>query len=222
MEFELKEFVIAVVAKNNNPTILNPDFLKINGIVPKEWRAAGPVLCTEPVAHVPFENGVSVVAQLEKLIFSQKVDGKPVEEILVSSIAEKYLRVLPHVDYRAFGVNPKGHVEFESIEEARAFVTDRLIADGPWREMNGHRAFASCKLAYRLDDVLLTVNIDVAAWPVPNREPVPVVTFGGNFHREIPGVPGEEKVEKFCGMLQDWKSDLASFQSLVEGQFLTE
>ena len=222
MKFELKECAVAVVAKRNNPTILNPDFLKINEIVPQGLQVSGPALCTEPVSQVRFDNGLSVVAQLEKLVFAQNLDGKTADEIEVASVACKYLRVLPHVDYLAFGLNPKGHVEFPTVDDARDFVNGRLIADGPWREINGCKALSSCKMIYQLEGVVLTISVDVAAWPKPEGDPIPVVTFGGNYHRDISGAPGKEKVERICKLLQNWEQDLASFNSMVEGRFLQE
>jgi hypothetical protein len=34
----LYELAVVLVARNHNPTILNPDFLKFNGMVPDNWE----------------------------------------------------------------------------------------------------------------------------------------------------------------------------------------
>ncbi len=33
--FQIAELSVVVIAKNHNPTVLNPDFLKLNNIVPE-------------------------------------------------------------------------------------------------------------------------------------------------------------------------------------------
>lgn len=35
---DLQELAIVLTAKNHNPSILNPDFLKCSGIIPSEWE----------------------------------------------------------------------------------------------------------------------------------------------------------------------------------------
>ena len=40
-QFEIKELTIVLLAETHNPTILNPDFLKYNEIVPFDWKVAG-------------------------------------------------------------------------------------------------------------------------------------------------------------------------------------
>lgn len=67
----IQELAIVVVGKNHNLTILNPDFLKTNGIVPDEWQLAVSPVSVDPLAQVIFQNGLSIVAQFDKVIFSE-------------------------------------------------------------------------------------------------------------------------------------------------------
>lgn len=73
---DTREFSIVVVAKSHNPAILNPDFLKDNEIVPANWELEKPPVCLEPVAEIVFKNKVRIIAQLDKLIFSENVKAK--------------------------------------------------------------------------------------------------------------------------------------------------
>ena len=64
-EFVFSELTIVIVAENHNPTILNPDFLKFNDIVPKEWDMGQPPLCTPPISQVEYKNGIKIIHRTE-------------------------------------------------------------------------------------------------------------------------------------------------------------
>ena len=71
-----EELSIVVVARNHNPTILNPDFLRYNEIVPPDWELAGPPVCVELMAQVAYSNSVKIVSQFDKVIFTETLGGK--------------------------------------------------------------------------------------------------------------------------------------------------
>ncbi|MBX9255406.1 hypothetical protein H1Q63_15930, partial [Desmonostoc muscorum CCALA 125] len=50
----IQEMAIAIAAKQHNPTILTPDFLKYSGIVPNNWELAKPPIITDAAAQVVF------------------------------------------------------------------------------------------------------------------------------------------------------------------------
>lgn len=50
----VQELAIIIAAKNHNPTILTPDFLKYTGIVPADWELARQPIFTSSVAQVIF------------------------------------------------------------------------------------------------------------------------------------------------------------------------
>jgi len=82
---DTREFSIVVVAKSHNPTILNPDFLKDNEIVPANWELEKPPVCLEPVAEIVFKNKVRIIAQLDKLIFLRMLRPKAKRALLYLS-----------------------------------------------------------------------------------------------------------------------------------------
>jgi len=45
---QLQELAISIKAKDLNPTVINPDFLKYTGIVPNEWECQFLVTLTIP------------------------------------------------------------------------------------------------------------------------------------------------------------------------------
>ena len=61
MEAKLIQFSTVVVGKAHNPTILNPDFLAVNGIVASDWGwEVAETITTPPFAVVRYTCGVSV------------------------------------------------------------------------------------------------------------------------------------------------------------------
>ena len=69
MEPDLLQFSIVVRGESHNPTVLNPDFLAIQGIIPHAWgwKVQQKVITTPMVAMVEYANGVSLQVQPETL-----------------------------------------------------------------------------------------------------------------------------------------------------------
>lgn len=206
-----------VVARNHNPTILNPDFLVHNEIVPKEWELAEPYFCVNPVARVSYQNGIMITARLDKLTFSQVLKGKALDEIRVPTIASKYISYLPHVDYQAIGINPKGHTDATSAEEAKAFVMEKMCSQGPWRKLKGKQATADIRLSYSLDDGSFTLSIQGAELLDTKQL---VALYSGNFHRDITVEDMGKKASKAQEIIGAWASDMKVFRELIERDIL--
>lgn len=217
----IQELAIVVVGKNHNPTILNPDFLKSNGIVPDEWQLAAPPVCVDPLAQVIFQNGVSVVAQFDKVIFSKPFALGKVEPVETPRIARKYLETLPHVDYWAIGINPKGHVVFDDEGAPARFLTANFLAPGPWQEFGNTPVKSAVKLVYTLEKSELNLTIDPTTLESDGKRS-PILLFSGNFHRNL---SGDTKDERRCCALEvigNWKADLDTFQSLISERILKQ
>jgi len=71
----IREFSVVIAAQNHNPTILNPDFLIRNEIVGADWKLAQAPVCVEPFAQVQYTNGVSVLSELQKIVFTQSSES---------------------------------------------------------------------------------------------------------------------------------------------------
>jgi len=216
----IQEFAIVIVAKSHNPSILNPDFLFHNKIVPKNWELVGSPISTEPLAHVKYVQGVSIVAQFEKLIFSEMVAGKSPGNFKVPNIAKKYTEVLPHVDYTAVGINIKGHAIASSSSEAESYATDKLIADGSWRDFRNSQLISVPKFIYILPDGKLTITVDNGVFPDGMGANQPVVIFGSNVHRDLKGDNSSQKLKSIAFIVDNYKEDISTFNSLVNDTLL--
>lgn len=90
-QVSVQELVIVIAAKNNNPTILTVDFLKYSGIIPSDWELARQPVLTNSAAQVIFTNGVSIVAETNRVIFIEQVADKSADAIAIPLLARKYV-----------------------------------------------------------------------------------------------------------------------------------
>ncbi len=211
----INEISIVIVAKNHNPTILNPDFLKYNEIVPEDWELAEAPICVEPMAQVTFKNGINIVSQLDKVIFGETIQAKNTEKVEVPSIARKYVETLPHVDYRAVGINPKGHVEFDSGDKLRKYLIETFLAPGPWSNIGEAPVKTSFKFVYSLAQSLCNLTIDEAVLQIPNKPPTSVLLFAANFHHELIKDKKEERLSELYEIVENWQNDLKTFKEIA-------
>lgn len=219
MESNLVLFSVVVTGEVHNPTILNPDFLAARGIVPSEWRDNVKVteaITTPPLAMVKYSNGISIVVENEKM---QVVDSNKCVEPKKSPVTEiacKYVAVLPHVKYKAVGIN------FHCIidrENPREYIKDLFVKSGTWDAGEPVLEAVGLKLVYPISDGgRLILSLDAAERKIINgqEDPVPIVMVVANFHRDCQRYPAEQQVQEY---IRHVDSDLNLFQELLKKIF---
>ena len=100
----LRSVSVVVTAEFHNPSILNPDFLVSRGIVPPDWVAAE-VLTTPALSVVRYDNGVAWTVNPSQLTITQPAGPAFEENCEIHQLTQSYLAKLPHVPYRALGLN---------------------------------------------------------------------------------------------------------------------
>ena len=65
---DLIEVSAVVLAQVHIPTILHPSFLAAEGIVPRDWQLAGPVISMPPLATATYANGITFTADESRLV----------------------------------------------------------------------------------------------------------------------------------------------------------
>ncbi len=133
-QLNVQNLVIVTATKNHSPSILNPDFLKCSGIVPQDWNLARQPVYTNSAAQVIFTNGISIIAEPNRVIFMEPIGDKTMSELNIAEIAGKYVQTLPKVEYEAVGINPRGYVSFAgSPDAAREYMAETLLSPGAWQ-----------------------------------------------------------------------------------------
>lgn len=222
----VRELSIVVLGNDHNPTILNPDFLKVNNVVPNDWELAEPPVCAHPVASVSFNNGVRIVANINRITFAELFELTGDGEVETPGIAHRYIETLPHVEYRAVGINPKGHVVFETLNDAKNWFMSKFLQDGPWRMFNGQPADGAVKIIYTLDartTLSLTADVGTLTWQTDkdkDKEEIHVVTFAANVHHDLVGESTKERLSNAVEVIDGWEKDRNIFQTIVDDLIL--
>ncbi|WYL95041.1 MAG: hypothetical protein HEQ35_15390 [Gloeotrichia echinulata IR180] len=201
---DVQEFAIAIAAKRHNPTILTPDFLKYSGIVPSEWELARQPILTNTAAQVVFQNGVNIIAEVNRVVFTESISTKEPQEVEIAGIASKYLATLAQVEYQGIGINFRGHVLLEGEQNtARNYILKTLLNPGPWQEFGEATVQAATRFVYTFEGVQLNLDINEAGLQLPDQTVLPIVLFTANFGHGISGDEPSQRLPGFLTKLQE-------------------
>ncbi len=179
MALKLVNVSVVVLSEGNNPRLLNPDFLERNRVVPKEWKVAD-VLVTPPFAQVVYENGIQFTVEMNKLQFQTGNPDAVDWEKTIPGVATTYLALLPHVTYRAVGIN---FVFVDADYPERPFA--KLLNEGPWLEREGGITGAAIELHYRSKAPEMNVKIGLQPDAKAGKEAGNQLTFTVNYHHNF-------------------------------------
>ena len=202
------EFSVVLAAKANNPTILNQDFLKYNEIVPKEWELGSPPIITAPFSQIIFKDRVSIISQLDKIIFTQissEVDNITIADVI--NIACKYIKVLPHVNYTGVGINPQVLIRTESIKDADHFIRSRFLS----AIYSDKEEKLNIGFSLTLDKNVLC-KMTISSLQV--RKEYGVI-IGSNFHHQIID-DVSKKIVQLNNILEHYSDDLDHFNRILK------
>ncbi|MCW5319218.1 hypothetical protein GTQ43_38195 [Nostoc sp. KVJ3] len=218
-----QEFGIIIAAKNYNPTLLNPDFLKYSGIVPTEWELARQPISTPNVSQVAFTNGVMIVAEPTRVIFIEAVEGKSTGELVVANIAKKYVQTLPNIEYEAVGLNPRSYMTFDQQQDAaRQYLAETLLSPGAWQEVGTTPVRATLNLVYTLERCPFYLTVSEAALRNPDETSTPIVLFNGSFSYEVKSEAVPERIGNLHQIIDNWQVDFATYQEIISTKFMTK
>ncbi|MBF0345104.1 MAG: hypothetical protein HQL06_12855 [Nitrospirae bacterium] len=222
MKVDLTSYSIVILGKRHNPSILNPDFLRHNEIV-KGRLTPKDVLCTSAASHVVYREGLSIVAEYERLQFIDEDKVRIPYDSQIPGIALRYIEVLPHVNYLAAGINFTGHYPYETQEAALLFLKNTFIKEGHWMNFSSGLTEAGLKFVYYFDDVSCTISLevtDVAAHEQGNSEDnghhgsssllktIPAIDVKVNYHLDTK----EAEIKRLRTFILSWQD---YFEKLV-------
>ena len=97
---------VVVIAQFHNPSILNKDFLANNEIVDRKWNTTE-TISTPAVSVIQYNNGIRWMADQERLDISKEYNMPftDEQEDRTHHLAASYVQKIPHVPYRAIGLN---------------------------------------------------------------------------------------------------------------------
>ena len=219
----IDEISIIIAAQDLTPTMMSEDFLKFSGIVPKDWELSQQPILNPTAAQLNYTNGISVTAQPRTINFSEALNNKKLEDVVIPEIVTKYLEKLPHAEYLGMSLSPKMLVPFpQNPQIVRQFITGRLLGSGSWKDIGKAPVQAGINLMYLLEHCQLTVNVAEARLQQANKAPVAAILFSGNFNYNLaPDISAEAKIAGLKQGLSFWKSDFLNFRDIVFNKFLS-
>ena len=211
LQLSLEQISIVVQSDGNNPRLLNHDFLERNSIVPSGWSVAN-VIITPPLAIVDYANGIRVQSEEAKLLFTC---FKPAQFPWTSDLprlATTFLDVLPHVNYRAVGLNYVVIADEPKGPAAEKQLIYRLLLPGRWQGFRHGLTGANIQLEYKskLPHILLKFG---AREDLQTKELIGYV-FHANFHHDFAPERSAER-RQFIEQLQDRYAELTELIQLL-------
>jgi hypothetical protein len=215
-----QEIAIVIAVPVEDPTMLNEKFLKQAGIIPIDWQLEREPVYSDRVAQIMFTNGLSIVAQPDRMMFLEIVGDKSIEALHAGEVAQNYLATLKMADYRSVGINFRSYAPQNSPDAATAYINNQLLAAGNWQQYNHHKVRASVNLNYDLDDRQLNLSIDAATIQFPTSLTHPAVVFSGTFSYDLTTSSGE-RVTKISAIIGNWQQELNEFNSFITARLLS-
>ncbi|VXD17107.1 hypothetical protein PL8927_550205 [Planktothrix serta PCC 8927] len=225
-KLQITHLAFVILARNHNPSLLNPDFLRINKIVNTDWAVTSPTFTTDIISQVVYKNGVTIIIQSDKISFEQLIEGEYSEnKVLLQDIALRYLEVFPHINYEALEINPKGHIEFQSQEELDHYISDYLLRPGDWKNFLNKKPSLSATFIYSFEDSQINISIDPVLICDDKKatEKNLGILFAGNIYREFNlDHSSEDKLKPLNERVSLWSDDVNRYISLVNDCLLNE
>ena len=210
----LGEVAVVLVAQSNNPSIINPDFLRHNEIVNADLSLQGNPISSPLFSQVKFERGIIVQALPDRVTFLQTGDSLAPEDILCPEIAKRYMEKVPHVPYSAIGINPKGYRYLSA--EVQEKVSNILIksAEMSFKDVTPE---VHLKTIYQYDTKKIVLDIAETTKKKNDDPEIPIMLFQANIHRDILStMDQQDRIKKISEILTSWKDDLSDFDALVK------
>ncbi len=212
MKINLTNFSIVVLAQAHNPSILNPDFLKNSKIVNAGFTPKD-VYCTPPIAQVSFQEGISIIAEFERLQFIEHVSERIPHNSQIPEIANRYISILPHVRYTAVGINFIGHYLWENTNEARSFILDKFIKEGAW--LGDQLTDVGLKFVYLFEKTKCTISLESAEIIKTENGKAPVILINANYNLDAKN----NNIQEIKSFISDWQIQNKRFNDFLEKVF---
>lgn len=220
-KLNVREIAIAITAKNLNPTVINPDFLKYSDIIPEDWKLVKNPVYTKNLLQLFFENGIGIIVQPNRFIFLEIVDtAENIQNIKVPELVRKCINKLPKLEYQAVGINPRAYVDFADSKETNKYLFENLLNSGSWQKFGNAPVKAGIQLSFTLDRGELNLGINEGNLPSGDDNLRPIVLFSGNFNYRIRGNSEQERLQDLHQLIQGWESNVETYQKLVNQRFL--
>ncbi|WP_310487798.1 hypothetical protein [Chamaesiphon sp. VAR_69_metabat_338] len=204
-----------------NPNLVTIEFLKLSGVIPTDWQLAKQPVNNDRVSQLLFTNGVSIIAEPNRIMFGETIGEREIASSTVAAVAQKYLEIFKLAKYLAISINIRSYSPQVNSVAATEYINHQLLAAGSWQNYGVAPVQASLNLVYTLPDRQLSLEVAAAGMQVADREMVPVVLFSGNFNYHLGTPETGADIAVASRVIDNWQTDLATYSELISDRFLS-
>lgn len=153
-------FSIVGLVNTHNHSILNPDFLERNEIIPKDWGwvLGGPAITTPSFALVEYKSGVTILAEPNKIQITDLTSEDP-NKSKIKEIIEKYLKIVPTIRYTSVGINFLSVIEMQDEKKSESYLKELFLKKDAWENKEYPLEGIGFQFAYKVDDIKLLFDV---------------------------------------------------------------
>ena len=188
-----------------DPSVLNPDFLRYNRVVPKGWRLSDKPMCTEAFSTVEFEDFLRVHADGNGFTIDEKLAGKPRDKMMAPRVAQALVKRFP--DRLSVGVvlTFRGHFAMDK-QQVFDVLTNNVIAKGPWLKFHGNQGIGAVRFSYPIgEDSVFQLTVEPGTLEMEDKGMKPGLIVEGRFRRRVTGESSEANLESAVNLIRNCK-----------------
>jgi hypothetical protein len=217
-KINLQELAFVIAVREIDATLITPEFLKYSQIVPSTWEVAGQSERSFQGSRVTFQNGVTVIAQPQRISFAELAVDRSPAELENPKLAAKLVDVLPNLSFVGVGVNLRGYIDFGTDRrQVRDFMFQNLLSPGAWQQLGDAPVQANVNLSYVFNDRRLNLNISEATLQTAENPNHSIVLFAGNFDYDlINKIPSVDHPQHLKKIILNWEKDLVLYREVID------
>ena len=208
----LVEVSIVLVAEDNDPSIINRDFLDRFEILVGEWEVVQPTFSTPMFSQVTFSEGLSVASAPNVVMFSQSASGLNVDDVVIPDVATRYMAAVPNVHYSGYTINLTGFVP--SGGDNPANMAHTLTDKGESIALSGVVPEIHLRSTYSFDDRIIVLEVEESVLE-PEGPGTLGILFQGNVEHQFPSVDESQLADLVKDALGNWRRQVEEFNDLV-------
>jgi hypothetical protein len=220
MSLILQELGIVVAMQQPNPNLVTAEFLKLSGIIPLNWQLAREPINNDNFSQLLFTNGVSIVAEPNRIMFGENIGDKDINSLTVATIATKYLDIFKLAQYSAIGINIRSYSPQTNLQTATNYINQQLLGNGSWQNYGIAPVQSSFNVVYTLAGRQLNLDVTAAGIQFAEQEVTPVILFSGNFSYNLATSELDNSLAAASQVLASWQNDVSAYCELITDRFL--
>lgn len=210
--FIVLSFDIVVIAGFHNPSILNADFLRINNIVPPDWKESEN-LTTLAISQLAFKDEhISVKVEPERFQVIQGGLRDYPEQTPVCEIVKKYVKTLDHVNYKAVGIN------WEIAHPKRGpdkWLVRRFMKSTRWQTKGSNLLGSDFTLKFEALGAVNKFALSSGMVKIGDDKPFEAIRINVNANYKVsPDKKASSKADEILQLIDGWQE----IQSYVQDQ----